>query len=62
MAEPEKTQAEAEFAERHPWAASMAFKGPWTEADEIWVEWMTGEYQQRVEREAREREAREADL
>jgi hypothetical protein len=62
MVEPKKTETREDFAKRHPWAASMAFEGPWTEQDEIWAEWMTGEYEERVKREACEREAREADL
>ena len=37
----------------------MFFEPPWTEADEIWVECLTGEYDRRMEREKRERQARE---
>lgn len=61
MAETDKERAD-EFKKRHPWAASLAFEGPWTEADEIWVECLTGEYDERLEREAREREARDTGL
>jgi hypothetical protein len=41
---------------------SLVVEGPWTEADEIWFECMTGEYDRRLLREIHEREAVESDL
>jgi hypothetical protein len=41
---------------------SLVVEGPWTEADEIWFECMTGEYDRRLLRETHEREAVESDL
>jgi hypothetical protein len=61
MAEPEKMKAE-EPTSRHPWADSFALGGPWTEADEIWFECMTGDYDRRRLRETSAREAAESDL
>lgn len=61
MAEPEKKKAE-EPTSRHPWADSFALEGPWTEADEVWLECMTGEYDRRQLREIYVREAAESDL
>ena len=47
---------------RHPRLDSFGFEGPWTEADEIWLECMTGEYDRRLVREIHEREAAGSDL
>jgi hypothetical protein len=30
----------------------VIFEGPWTDADEIWLECMTGEYDRRLQRES----------
>lgn len=61
MAEPEKKKDEKPTS-RHPWADSFVLEGPWTEADEIWSECMTGEYDRRWWREFYAREAAKADL
>lgn len=61
MAEPEKKKAE-EPTRRRRWVDDFALEGPWTEADEIWLEYMTGDYDRRLSREIYEREAAEADL
>jgi hypothetical protein len=37
-------------------------EGPWTEADEIWLECMTGEFDRRQSREIHARDSAEADL
>jgi hypothetical protein len=41
---------------------SLVVEGPWTEADEIWFECMTGEYDRRLLREIHEREAAESSM
>jgi hypothetical protein len=41
---------------------SLVVDGPWTEADDVWLECMTGEYDRRIQREAVERELNESDL
>ncbi|MGH2938900.1 MAG: hypothetical protein ACRDPE_12365 [Solirubrobacterales bacterium] len=62
MAEPEKKKAEEPVALRR-WIDSFApLEGPWTEADEIWLECMTGEYDRRQLREIHAREAAESGL
>jgi hypothetical protein len=61
MSEPEKMKVEISPA-GHRWVDSFALEGPWTEADEVWLECMTGEYDRRQLREIYEREAAEADL
>jgi hypothetical protein len=48
--------------ERYPRLESFALPGPWTEADDTWLECMTGEYDRRIQREAFEREAAGSDL
>jgi hypothetical protein len=47
---------------RYPRLESLALPGPWTEQDEVWFKWMTGETQRREQREAVERELDESDL
>ena len=41
---------------------SLVVDGPWTKADEIWFECMTGEYDRRLLREIHGREAVKSDL
>jgi hypothetical protein len=38
---------------------SFALPGPWTEQDEIWFKWMTGETERQERREAVERELKD---
>jgi hypothetical protein len=61
MAEPDKKNGEEPVTLRR-WIDSFGLEGPWTEADEIWFECMTGEYDRRQLREIYAREAAEADL
>jgi hypothetical protein len=60
-AEPEK-EKDAEPTGRRRWVDDFVLQGPWTEADEVWLECMTGEYDRRWLREFHAREAAEADL
>lgn len=62
MARDPNIETEERSASRHPWLDSLVLKGPWTEADEIWFECMTGEYDRRLLREIYAREAAESDL
>lgn len=61
MAEPRKKKDE-EHARTRRWVDDFVLEGPWTEADEIWLECMTGEYDRRWWREFYAREAAKADL
>jgi len=61
MAEPEKEESEGQTRRRR-WVDDFALEGPWTEADEVWLEYMTGDYERRLQREIYAREAAEADL
>jgi hypothetical protein len=61
MAEPEKKEGK-ELNRRRRWVDDFALEGPWTEADEIWFECMTGEYDRRWLREFYAREAADSDL
>lgn len=62
MAEPEKKEAGEPMTLRQWMDSFEPLPGPWTEADEVWLEYMTGEHDRRWRREIYAREAAEADL
>ena len=62
MAEPERKKAEEQVTLRQWMDSFPPLEGRWTEADEVWLEYMTGEYDRRLLREAYAREAAETDL
>jgi hypothetical protein len=62
MPEPGKREVEEPVTLRQWMDSFEPLRGRWTEADEIWLECMTGEFDRRQLREIYARESAEADL